>query len=78
MITDDWQGIEMFFSPRFEILVAQSAERIVELLRNLTREDAIRIGGAMRERALGQHTYASRARLVDGILRLARAEAEAA
>jgi len=78
VISDAWEGIEMFFTPRFEILLARSAERIVELLRNISTQDAERIGQAMRERALAQHSYESRARLVDGILRLARAEAEAA
>jgi spore maturation protein CgeB len=78
VITDDWEGIEMFFTPCFEILVARSAERIVELLRNVSAAEASHIGEAMRARALGQHTYESRARLVDGVLRLARAEAEAA
>src|SRR5262249_46457330 len=34
LITDAWAGIDMFFTPGKEILVASSAEEIVHLVRN--------------------------------------------
>jgi len=68
LITDAWTGIETFFSPGDEILVASSAEEIVTLLRNTTAEEAAEIGTRMRERALRDHTYGLRARQVDEIL----------
>jgi len=68
LITDAWTGIETFFSPGDEILVASSAEEIVTLLRNTTAEEAAEIGMRMRERALRDHTYGLRARQVDEIL----------
>jgi spore maturation protein CgeB len=72
LITDHWTGVETFFAPRREILVARSAEDIVRHLRNTSRSDARAIGSAMLERALRDHTYALRAREVDQILSSAR------
>ena len=77
LITDKWDGIGTFFQPGSEILVASSAEQIVELLRRVDAEQARTIGRNMRARALHQHTYALRDREVDAILtesRLAQAE----
>jgi spore maturation protein CgeB len=62
LITDAWQGIETFFEPRTEILVASSAEEIVHALRTVPAKKARSIGEAMRTRALRDHLYAGRAR----------------
>ena len=67
LITDAWTGIESFFQPGKEILVAGSAEEIVALLRNTAADEAARIGNAMRQRALRDHTYAQRAGQVSEI-----------
>jgi spore maturation protein CgeB len=69
LITDAWTGVETFFEPGREILVASSAEAIVECLRRTSAREARSIGEAMRRRALRDHTYALRAAAVDGILR---------
>lgn len=61
LITDKWKGIECFFMPNKEVLVAASAKDIVNFLRHRSEEDAARIGTAMRERALKEHTYQLRA-----------------
>lgn len=71
VITDAWTGIEKFFAPGAEILVASSAEEIVALLRSIELPQARRIGNAMRERALRDHAYALRAAEVHRILRTA-------
>jgi spore maturation protein CgeB len=68
LITDRWAGIEQFFEPETEILVAGSAEEIVYFLRNTSATRAKEIGKNMRERALRDHTYALRAREVDAII----------
>lgn len=68
LVTDTWQGIESFFEPGKEILVADSAEKIVLLLRQTTPEQITQIGSAMRLRALRDHTYAQRAAQVAEIL----------
>ena len=68
VITDKWEGIDNFFTPGQEILVASSAEDIVGLLRDTTPDRAAAIGRAMRERAFRDHTYAQRAAEVSCIL----------
>jgi spore maturation protein CgeB len=68
LITDHWLGVEAFFTPGTEILVARNAEEIVQHLRSILPETAMRIGSAMRVRALREHNYALRAAMVDAIL----------
>jgi spore maturation protein CgeB len=68
LITDSWAGIEQFFEPGKEILVAGGAEEIVFHLRYTSGPDAKQIGANMRARALRHHTYALRAREVDAII----------
>jgi spore maturation protein CgeB len=69
LITDAWTGIEQFFEPGREILVARSAEEIVHHLREISSTEAREIGMAMCRRALRDHIYELRARQVHVILR---------
>jgi len=69
LITDAWLGVEHFFEPEREILVAHSADDIVRYLRQTGAEQAQSIGSAMHDRALRDHTYQLRARQVDDVLR---------
>jgi spore maturation protein CgeB len=68
LITDAWTGVEHFFAPDHEILVASSAEQIVHHLRSVTPARAEQIGSAMRDRALRDHTYSLRAVQFQNIL----------
>jgi spore maturation protein CgeB len=68
LVTDAWTGVETFFQPETEILIASNAEEIVRLLRTLDKAQSVQIGAAMRTRALRDHTYALRAQQVDAIL----------
>jgi spore maturation protein CgeB len=68
LITDRWTGIEEFFAPEREILVAENAEEVVEYLRRISTVEAKEIGGNMRQRALRDHTYALRAQEFDAIV----------
>lgn len=68
LITDFWPGIDHFFAPRREILVAHSANDVVDMLHAIGPDEACAIGICMRERALKEHTYAQRAAQVDQIL----------
>lgn len=77
LITDRWTGIEKFFAPEKEILVAGNAEEIVSCLRNVSANRARGIGENMRTRALRDHTYALRAREVDAIIANVPAESAA-
>lgn len=69
LITDAWTGVEQFFEPRREILVATTADEIVRFLREISAEEAREVGSAMRCRALRDHVYELRAKQVDAILR---------
>jgi spore maturation protein CgeB len=68
LITDAWTGIERFFEPGEEILVAHSGEEVAAHVVNLTSERAREIGQAAYRRVLAQHTYAERAVQFDEIL----------
>ena len=73
IITDAWEGLEMFFAPGEEILVARDGADVVEHLRTLTPERARGIGEAARARCLAAHSYDRRAAQVDTLLREALA-----
>jgi spore maturation protein CgeB len=68
VVTDNWQGIERFFTPCKEILTASSAEDVVHWLRTVSPNQARKIGDAMRARAWHDHAYRLRAQEVDRIL----------
>jgi spore maturation protein CgeB len=68
LITDDWPGIEMFFEPGREILVAANGSEVVEHLGSLTPAAANEIGAAAYRRVLAEHTYAHRAAQIDALL----------
>jgi spore maturation protein CgeB len=60
VLSDDWEGLDTFFSPGEEILVARSAEEAVEAI-GRSREDLAAIGQRARERALAAHAADVRA-----------------
>jgi spore maturation protein CgeB len=74
LITDAWQGIEQFFEPNREILVAHDAQDVCRHLRSLSASQREKIGYAARARALREHTYTERAREVERALGLAAME----
>jgi len=69
VITDAWQGVEEFFTPGREILIAHNAEEIVDLLGRVAEPAARDIGSRMHQRALKQHTYKLRAAELHEILK---------
>ncbi len=78
LITDAWDGIELFLKPDAEVLVARDGSDVAALLAALTPEQAQAIGGAARARIMAEHTYEQRARIVDRLLRGALARARQA
>jgi spore maturation protein CgeB len=68
VITDAFAGVELFFAPGREILVARSGAEVATLLAGLTPERAKQIGAAARRRALASHTYEQRAHEVEAAL----------
>jgi spore maturation protein CgeB len=69
LITDAWDGLELFLNPDEEVLVARDGRDVAEHLARLTPERARAIGEAARQRVLSEHTYARRAVEVDALLR---------
>lgn len=68
LITDAWEGIEMFLEPGREVLVAHTGADVASHLRRLDASTAARIGAAAYRRVLAHHTYAHRAALVEAAL----------
>jgi spore maturation protein CgeB len=68
LVTDAWEGIDTFFEPGRELLVAQSGAEVAELLRALTPARARAIGQAAYRRALAEHTYTHRAEEIEDAL----------
>ncbi len=69
LITDAWEGIELFLQPGAEILVARDGADVADHLRGLTPARARGIGEAARARILAGHTYQQRAVILDRLLR---------
>jgi spore maturation protein CgeB len=69
LITDAWEGVELFLEPGREILVARDGGEVADHLCALTPQRAREIGEAARRRVLAEHTYAQRADTVDALLR---------
>jgi len=68
LITDAWEGLETFFEPEHELLVARSGDEVAQHVRALDAVRARAIGQAAYRRVLAQHTYAHRAAQVDTVL----------
>jgi spore maturation protein CgeB len=68
LITDAWEGIELFLEPGAEVLVAHDGDEVAEHVRRLDAETAQRIGRAAYRRLLAEHTYAHRAAQVEALL----------
>ncbi|NJW54530.1 glycosyltransferase family protein, partial [Salinimicrobium oceani] len=68
LITDYWKGIETFFEPGKEILVAKDGKEVEQLLADLTAEKAKAIGEAAYKKVLAEHTYNHRAALLESVI----------
>jgi spore maturation protein CgeB len=68
LITDHFVGVETFFEPDEEILVARNGEEVAEHVRTLTPERAKQIGQAALRHVLAEHTYDHRAGEVEAVL----------
>jgi spore maturation protein CgeB len=66
VISDWWEGLDAFFAPGEEILIARSAEEALEWVRALPEPARRRIGEAARRRVLREHTAAHRAAALEG------------
>ena len=67
LLSDWWEGLDLFLTPGEEILIANNTEQAIEALETLP-ENLARIGRAARERTLEQHTADARVREFERIL----------
>lgn len=75
LITDAWEGIELFLKPGEEVLVARDGQDVAAHLETLTPERARAIGQAALRRTLAEHSYALRGEQVHRLFQDHRARA---
>jgi spore maturation protein CgeB len=68
LITDEWEGIELFLEPGVEVLVARDGWEVAEHIKHLSPLRAKEIGQFALRRVLAEHTYEHRAMQVDAII----------
>ena len=73
IISDAWPGIEAFFRPDEEILLADSAARVLSILQDMPDAARTRIAAAARARVLAAHTGDHRAAELEAYVGEARA-----
>lgn len=61
MISDNWPGLDTFFTPGEEILLPASSEDVVRVLREMSEGERQRIGRNAQARVLVEHTSQTRA-----------------
>jgi spore maturation protein CgeB len=61
VISDSWPGLDTFFTPGSEILLADSPDAIVQIISELPERQRRKIATAARNRVLGRHTAEHRA-----------------
>jgi spore maturation protein CgeB len=77
VISDWWEGLNQFFEPDQEILLAHDSGDVLEAL-NLSDAELAQIGAASRERVLSEHTAGHRAVELEQLLESARRQPLAA
>ena len=72
IVSNPHEGIEQWFDPGSEIVVVEDGAQALEAYRALLADpaEALAMGARARERVLGEHTYAHRARRVIDLLGL--------
>jgi spore maturation protein CgeB len=78
IVTDRWDGIELFLEPGREVFVAEGGMEVAEIIEELTPERAREVGLAAFRRITNEHTYEHRAAEFDDVLGIAPAPRRAA
>jgi spore maturation protein CgeB len=68
VISDWWEGLDTLLRPDAEILIADDAEAIIRILRDLPETCRTALAAAARARVLDHHTASVRARDLEGFL----------
>jgi spore maturation protein CgeB len=66
IVSDYWEGLETFFEPGQEILIARSAEEVAAYLHDYPEDDRAAVGLRARARICDGHTAAHRAAELEG------------
>jgi spore maturation protein CgeB len=66
IVSDYWAGLETFFTPGEEILLARRSADVLRQLSDITEEERRAIGNRARVRVLAEHTAAHRAAELEG------------
>jgi spore maturation protein CgeB len=61
ILSDSWPGLETFFAPGEEVLVARSSEDALRIVTTVDDEELAAIAEAARARVLAEHTAERRA-----------------
>ncbi len=72
LVSDAWEGMETFFVPGDEILLAHTSDDVLRAL-DRSPEELRRMAGRARERVLAAHTAAHRARELEALMNHAAA-----
>jgi spore maturation protein CgeB len=67
VLSDTWEGLDHFFEPGREILVARNTDDVLAAL-DLSSAELAQIARAARERTLSEHTADARARDFEGLI----------
>lgn len=65
LISDDWEGLDTFFTPGQEILISHSSTDTLTYLQNISEDERRCIGERARTRLLAEHTAAHRAEALE-------------
>ena len=65
IISDRWVGLDSFFTPASEILIADDTEDVVEFIRMISEPRRQKIAAAARKRVLQSHTAEQRAQKLE-------------
>jgi spore maturation protein CgeB len=69
LITDAWEGIELFLEPGREVIVVRDGYELAKQLQELTPARARAVGAAARRRTLAEQTYRHRAEQLAALLK---------
>jgi spore maturation protein CgeB len=77
IISDAWDGLDVFFEPGRDILLPPHANAVLAILRELPEDERQEIGRAGRARVLASHTSAHRAAELEAFIQAVRADRRA-
>ena len=75
IISDRWDGLDAFFCPGRDILLADTAADVAQALRGVSEAERRALAAGARRRVLEAHTAAHRAGELERLLRTAAASA---